>query len=211
MMQQQGAETTEESSPPEQRLPRYVTPITADIRMVAFALIGVAAALAASGLLNWFTSTIPPNGTNTYAPQTFSAYHFGWASAWFASVSAGWVLLAVALVLVAFATMILRTQRAVWLFRASVGACLLSAAVAVLVLVERTHVSRQIPLDLRRSTAKLLEINPEAKAIVEKQLAGLTVSEGVGVWVALAAAVACAVIAILIAMKSRRPSEATSS
>lgn len=210
MMQQDGTELLEGEVFPDPPRARYITPVTATIRKAALTTLCLGVVIAASGLLTWFTVTVPPNGKNTFRPSTLSAYKFGRDGVWFASVPLGWLLLAFALAVGYLAIRISRSRRAAWLFLASIGCCALSASLFLLVLLERSHVHRQIPIDLRRSSATLVLRRPETRAIVEKQLAGLNISDGVGLLLALVSTAACAVIAIFIAMKSRRPSEAAS-
>ena len=186
--------------------PRYVTPVSPTIRTASTALIAAAALLAASGLLTWFTTR---NGD--FAPDHTNGYKFGQASVWYLSVSVGWPLLLAAALLVAVAVKTLQAREAVWLRRASIGCTTISVAAFVLVLVNRSYVPEQIPAELRRSTAALLVNRPELQEKVEKDLASLVVSTNVGIWVALLAAAACAVISAFIAVQSKRPSEPSAS
>jgi hypothetical protein len=178
--------------------------------MAAVGLICLSAVLVASGLFTWFTSTIKPVGTRTFASHTFAGFHAGLASAWFASIPVGWALLGAALVLSALALLIVRNSRATWLYRALLGCCVLSAATFVLILIERSHVHSQIITNLRNAAAPLIAQGPQYKALAEAQLAGLEVHDRGGVWMALAAAAGTTAVLVFIVMKSRRSSESPS-
>ncbi|MEI7619468.1 MAG: hypothetical protein WCK14_12690 [Actinomycetota bacterium] len=193
--------------------PRYVSPITGSIRSASIALILVAVLLVFSGTLTWFkTTTLKEKAT-----IASDGFYFGWASSWIASISIGWILVAVAIVLVAASVKILRAHEAVWLRRVSVGCAALSAATAVFVLVDTSHFRSSVPAAMRKQSEALLALadTPDRKAamlkLINQQLEALAVHNGIGSTVALVAALACAVIAAIIALQSKRPSESSAS
>lgn len=193
--------------------PRYVSPITGAIRSASVALILAAALLVFSGTLTWFRTTTL-KGKATIASDGF---YFGWANSWIASISIGWILLAVAIVLVVASVNTLRAREAVWLWRSSVGCAVLSAVTAVFVLIDTAHFRSSVPVAMRKQAEALLALadSAERKAailkLINQQMEALAVHSGIGSTVALVAALACAGLAAFIAVQSKRPSEATAS
>jgi hypothetical protein len=159
----------------------------------------VAAVLAASGLLTWFTVNLDPNPALKAA-----GFGVGSGGAWYASIPVGWILLVVGIALGVAGSQIARDKLDQRHTKLAVACFLLSSATFVFILIERAHVHAQVPRDLAQSTVALLESRPELKDRIEEQLSRIVVKDGVGMWVALAAATTLATTAAVLALKSRK-------
>ena len=193
--------------------PRYVSPITGSIRSACVALILASVLLTFSGALTWFKTTTL-KGKATIASDGF---YLGWANSWIGSISIGWILLVVAIVLVVASAKTLRVHQALWLWRSSVGCAVLSAGTALFILIDAAHFRSSVPAEMRKQSEALLVLadSEERKAailkLINQQLEALAVHNGIGSTVALLAALACAGISVFIAVQSKRPSEPSAS